>query len=393
MEIQNYADWSLQFHRRKATRRIPLSGSIELTRRCNQTCVHCYNNLPADDRETRQNELSFGECCRILDEITTAGCLWLLFTGGEIFVRPDLLAIYAYAKQKGLLITLFTNGTLITPAIADVLATQRPYSIEISLYGRTRETHERITGVPGSYERTRRGIRLLLERGLTPIVKTMVLTLNRHEVRDMQRMVEEELGLEFRYDAMINPRIDCSQVPLNVRLKPEEIVALDLQDHRRTSEWVRFCRDFPRPSRSRGLNDALFDCGGGVQSFAIDPAGRLSNCLMWTQTTYNLREGTFKEGWDTFLAAVMEQKSRQRTKCSACGIKDMCGMCPANGALECLDPETPVDFLCRVAHLRAYALDIPVPPHGDCAYCEAGGEYDAMRKTVAALCMDRRTQF
>jgi len=385
MEVQSYTDWSLKFHQRVATRRVPLSGSIELTHRCNQRCVHCYNNLPMDDREARRNELSFEEYCRILDEITAAGCLWLLFTGGEIFIRPDFADIYTYAGHKGLLISLFTNGTLVTPAVADFLAAHRPFAIEISIYGRTRETHERITGVPGSYERTLRGIRLLSERALPLVVKTMVITLNKHEVRDMQRMVAEELGLEFRFDAMINPRIDCSQVPLAVRLRPEEIVLLDLQDPRRTSEWKRFCGHFPGPPRGRGPKDALFDCGAGVQAFAIDPAGRLSNCLMWTRTTYNLRQGTFNEGWETFLAAVLDQKSRQRTKCSACGIKAMCGMCPANGLLECLDPETPVDFLCRVAHLRAYALGLSVSPHGECKYCEGGGEYEAMRKTVAAL--------
>jgi len=391
METQSYADWSLEFHQRVATRRVPLSGSIELTHRCNLTCAHCYNNLCGDHRQARRNELSYEEHCRILDEITAAGCLWLLFTGGEIFIRPDFLDIYAYAKHKGLLITLFTNATLITPAIADFLTERRPFSIEISLYGRTRETHERITGAPGSYQRALRGIRLLSERGLPLTIKTMAITPNKHEIREMKQFVATELGQEFKFDAMINPRIDCSQGPLAVRLRPEEVVALDLQDPGRITEWTRFCEHFHGPPQDRGSRDALFDCGAGVQSFAINPAGRLSNCLMWTRTTYNLREGSFQEGWETFLTTVLEQKSRRRTKCSACQIKAMCGMCPANGVLECLDPETPVDFLCRVAHLRAYALNIPVPPHGDCAYCKGGGEYVAMMKMRSVL-LDERKQ-
>jgi len=389
MEIQHYGDWSLRFHEREADRRIPLSGTLELTRRCNQACAHCYNNLPVDDRASHSSELTFEEWRRILDEIAAAGCLWLLLTGGEIFLRPDLLDIYAHARRKGLLITLFTNATLVTPAIADALAVRRPFSIEISLYGHTRETHERITGVPGSYEATRRGIRLLLERGLNPIVKTMVMRQNRHELRDMRRMVEEEMGLEFRYDTMLNPRIDGSPDPLRARLSPEEIVALDLEDPRRRTEWVRFCRDFPGPAREGNRRDALFDCGGGWQSFAIDPEGRLSNCLLWTRQTYDLRQGSFQDGWEIFLAEQMERKARRKTPCSACGIKDMCGMCPANGVLECRDPEEPVDFLCRVAHLRAYALDIPVPPHGDCAYCKEGAEYDTLRTQAEALLKSR----
>ena len=97
-------------------KRIPVSGTIEPTLRCNLRCVHCY--IPHDFIE---KELSYGEWCQVLDEIVTEGCLWLLITGGEPFIRDDILDIYTYAKKKGMIITLFTNGTLITPKIADYL--------------------------------------------------------------------------------------------------------------------------------------------------------------------------------------------------------------------------------------------------------------------------------
>src|SRR5512136_1913542 len=119
METLSYSDFSLNFERRISGQRIPISGAIEVTRRCPLSCVHCYNNIPIREQEARSKELTYEEHCRILDGITEAGCLWVLFTGGEIFVRKDFLNIYAYAKQKGLLITLFTNGVLITPEIAD----------------------------------------------------------------------------------------------------------------------------------------------------------------------------------------------------------------------------------------------------------------------------------
>jgi hypothetical protein len=60
-------------------------------------------------------------------------------------------------------------------------------------------------------------------------------------------------------------------------------------------------------------------------------------------------------------------------------------MCPANGELENGDPESPVDFLCRVAHLRAYTLDLPVVPHGACEYCEGGSGYAEMMASAASL--------
>ena len=372
-------------HERTVAQRVPTNGSIEVTRRCNLRCAHCYNNLPLGDQEALRNELTYEEHCRIIDEITQAGCLWLLYTGGEIFVRKDILDIYTYAKKKGLLITLFTNGTLITPEIADYLVQWRPFSIEITLYGRTKKTYERVTGIPGSYNRCMRGIRLLMERGLPLQLKTMALTFNKHEIWDMKRFVEGHLGLEFKFDAMINCRIDCSKSPLAVRITPEEVVALDLQDPKRVAEWKRFAAEFNGPVKSAEHVDDLYHCGGGISSFAVDPSGMLSNCAFSRGDTYDLRKGGFQEGWENFLLKVSQKKITRQTKCAACEIKAMCGMCPANGELESGDAEEPVDFLCQVAHLRAYALGLSVSPHGDCEYCEGGREYEAMMETAVAL--------
>ena len=122
MRVSEYGDWSLDVHKRWATKRIPISGSIEVTQRCNNRCIHCYNNLPVGDQKAGRKELNLDEHRRILDQVAAAGCLWLLLTGGEVFVRNDFLDIYTYAKHKGFLITLFTNGTLITSDIADYIA-------------------------------------------------------------------------------------------------------------------------------------------------------------------------------------------------------------------------------------------------------------------------------
>ena len=110
MDTLSYTEFSHGMHQRVLGQRVPLGGTIELTYRCPLSCALCYNNLPMADQKARSDELTYDQHCRILDEIVEAGCLWLLYTGGEIFARRDFLDIYTYAKQKGLLITLFTNG-------------------------------------------------------------------------------------------------------------------------------------------------------------------------------------------------------------------------------------------------------------------------------------------
>jgi len=385
VESLSFGKFSSGIHDRVFSHRVPMDGTIEVTWRCPQECTHCYNNLPMDDARARQDEMSLEEHCRILDEITEAGCLWLLYTGGEVFARRDFLEIYTYAKKKGLLITLFTNGTLITPEVADHLVQWAPFSIEISLYGGTRETHEKITRVPGSFEGCMRGIRLLLERKLPLKIKTVVMTANNHEIWEMKRFVEDDLGLEFRFDGMVNPRIDCTQSPLAVRLDPADIVRLDLLDPARMAEWRRFACRFNGPSASATGCEDLYRCGGGQNSFAINPRGQMSLCLLSQKDSYDLRAGSFKEGWENFLSQVRRKKLTRMTKCVSCEIQPMCGMCPANGELEQEDPEAPVDFLCRVAHLRSLAIGVPAPPHGNCEYCEGGSAREELKNLAARL--------
>jgi radical SAM protein with 4Fe4S-binding SPASM domain len=385
IQTQSYGDFSLALHERLLRERVALEGTIELTRRCPLACAHCYNNLPMDDRQARRTELSYEEHCRILDEIADAGCLWLLYSGGEIFARGDFLEIYTYAKKKGLLITLFTNGTMITPKIADYLLEWRPFSIEVTLYGHTKGTYERLTGIPGSYEKCMRGIRLLKERNLPLKLKSVAVSINKHEIWDMQRFAEEGLGLEFKFDAMMNPRIDCSQSPLAVRLQPREIVDFDLQEPRRMQEWKKFAERFNGPIHSPEHSDDIYHCGGGVNGFAIDPEGKMSICVLSHADTYDLRNGSFREGWGEFLLKVRSKKATLMTKCVKCEIKALCGMCPANGELENGHAEKPVDFLCHVAHLRARVLEIEVPRHGQCEYCEGGARHQELTESADAL--------
>lgn len=385
METGTYLAFSSRLHDTVRANRIPVNVTVEVTRRCPLACAHCYNNLPMTDAAARSSELTTAEHHRLLDELAAAGCLWLLYTGGEIFARRDFLDIYRYAKRKGFIVTLFTNGTTITPRIADALVEYRPFSVEITLYGRTRETYERLTGVPGSYDRCLNGIRLLKERGLPLSVKTVAVSLNRHELGDMKDFVEGELGLPFRFDAMMTPRIDCSQSPLEVRLGPEEIVALDLLDPARMKEWQQFSCQFVGPQQAPGHEDDVYHCGGGVNSFSVGPTGLMSLCNLSHRDTYDLRTGSLEEGWRHFLARVREKKITRVTKCTACHLKSVCGMCPANAELEADDPEAPVEFLCNVAHLRALSMGWPVEPHGECEYCPGGVRHAELVEAAARL--------
>jgi len=384
IRTQTYGDFSTQVHARHQGRRVPSEVSLEVTHRCPLDCQHCYNNLPISDPEARKSELSLQEYTLLFDELVEAGCLWLLFTGGEVFARKDFLEIYTLAKKKGFLITLFTNGTMITPRIADHLAEYRPFSIEITLYGATRETYENLTRVPGSFDRCMTGIRLLLERHLPLKLKTVPTTVNVHEVYEMKRFAEQDLGVEFKFDPLVNPRTDCSQSPLRVRLTPEQAVALEFRDPARMSEYLRLL-DHERSLAQIPLPPKRYTCGGGHNGCAIDPTGRMTICVLSHKDGFNYRHATFREGWEGKLQNIRAIPSTRETICTHCQIRSLCSMCPANGELENGDAEAPVDFLCQVAHLRAYSIGIPVPAHGDCSCCPGGPHHTQLAQSAERL--------
>jgi radical SAM protein with 4Fe4S-binding SPASM domain len=383
VQTATYGNFSSALHERFQGRRVPVEVSIEVTHRCPLECQHCYNNLPMGDQNARRGELSLAEHIKLLDELVDLGCLWLLYTGGEIFARKDFLDIYTEAKKRGFLITLFTNGTMITPRIADYLAEYRPFSIEITLYGATRETYEALTQIPGSYDRCMKGIGLLLERGLPLKLKTVPTTVNYHEVYEMKRFAEQDLGVEFKFDPLVNPRTDCSQSPLAVRLTPEQVVSLDFRDPVRRAEYARLAEserttDFP-------VSDKKYTCGGGHNGCAIDPNGSMTMCVLSHRDGYNLRSGSFQQGWEGRLKEIRDTRVTRETICTHCRIRTLCSMCPANGELEGGDAESPVDFLCQVAHLRAYALGLQVPAHGDCECCTGGRQHAALQESAERI--------
>jgi radical SAM protein with 4Fe4S-binding SPASM domain len=348
MQCIPYAQFGGSLNQKALTERIPLSGTLEVTFRCNLRCAHCYCNLPANDPQAMKEELTTDEVFNVLDQIAEAGCLWLLITGGEPLVRDDFLDIYTHAKKKGFIIVLFTNGTLITPEIADYLAEWPPYGVEISLYGISRETHEKITGKPGSFESCKRGIQLLLERKVCLDLKTAVMTLNKDELFHLKAFAEK-LGLKFRFDPVLTPRLDGGKAPCRLRLTPREVVALDEADDKRAEEWKK---EFKK-SVEQINSDRLLFCGAGLTQFHIDPYGKVGVCDMCRFDTYDLRSISFRQGWEREIPRLLNVRRKTHSPCQDCAWIDHCNYCAGWSWMENGNLEEPMDYSCQITRLRA----------------------------------------
>jgi radical SAM protein with 4Fe4S-binding SPASM domain len=348
----SFGEWGQALRAQLQGRRYPLSAGLEITERCNLACVHCFINQPASCRPARERELSLAQIKNILDQMAEAGSLSLLLTGGEVLLRPDFLEIYLHAVRAGLLVTVFTNGTLLTPQIADVLAEYPPHEVEITLYGHTQETYERVTQVAGSHARCRRGIDLALERGLQLGLKAIVLNANRHELPQMEAFARSRTEVPFRYDGILWPRLGGGCQPYAHGLSPKEIVALELKDEQRRREWkeraARLNRKFVRA-------ESVYTCAACLQAFHIDATGRMSACIMARRPSYDLTRMSLREAWER-LGAIREQKRQQDTACRTCTVGSLCWQCPGWSQMAHGDDETPVEYICELGRLRAAEL-------------------------------------
>jgi len=138
----DYAPLVRELHRRAAILRQPVNGTFELTERCNLTCRMCYVYQAPSDRVRRATELSAAAWLEMAHHAVDNGMVFLLLTGGEVFLRPDFFELYTPLTRMGLVVTLFTNGTLITGTLAARLAEAPPGRTEITLYGATAATYE-----------------------------------------------------------------------------------------------------------------------------------------------------------------------------------------------------------------------------------------------------------
>ncbi|MDZ4856102.1 MAG: radical SAM protein [Nitrospirota bacterium] len=270
--------------------RFPLSCQWEITCRCNLRCAMCYTDCFNRPEAIRQ-ELTTAEILRILDELAEAGTLELCLTGGEPLARQDFFQLYEHAIRCGFLVTVFSNGTLITEAHADRFASLPPHCIEISLHGVTRETFEGITLGQGSYDRCLQAIRFLLDRQIPLVLKSTAMTLNRQEILEVKRYVASLGTVRYKLGEEMRPSLDGGEGPFQYALSEQDLAELNRRD---PDLWRDACR---RDSVE------LPPCRSGMHRFHIDAYGQLQLCSSNRRQSYDLRQGSFQTGFYEALPA------------------------------------------------------------------------------------------
>jgi len=334
------------------TSRLPLEGRLDLTYRCNNQCRHCWLAIPQDSRQ-KDKELSLHEIRDLVDEARTLGCRRWSISGGEPMLRPDFGEIFDYITHKSVSFGLNTNGTLITPKMAKML--KRKGTKMVSLYGADAKVHDHITRNAGSFEATVQGMHYLKEAGTSFTVQLVPMRDNFHQYKKMVELAKSfspdwRIGANWLYlSACRNPQRNAEIK--KQRLTPKEIFQFDQPD---IISEERQKKEKPDCNKQMENYKHFENCIKQRCSFHVDPYGQMSFCSFIKDASlrYNLREGSFTQGWETFIPSLgkkITEETKQPEHCLACDLHQDCKWCPVYGYLEHGKYSAKVEYLCKMA--------------------------------------------
>lgn len=345
----NYQVLSTDLNKRLFLKRTPLSGGIELTNSCNFKCVHCYETVERDgDIESLPTE----RLIQIIDELVAMGVVSVFLTGGEAMLRPDFDNIYRYLRKHGVLVGILSNGSSITREKCELFQKYMPRMIDISLYGSTEETYVKVTGQHGMLRKVLAGLDLLKEYGIPFQLKTILLSINKHELDEM-RKIATLYGVPFKFFTGIRPYNDGNRNPINYMLSIDEIIELEKNDQDIVDYFNNKGKERSTSELSeRQKTQCKYLCRIAKNSFFISYDGTLNGCVRSRRRGYDLKRGNFYEGWNYLFHAFVEPKVQNQNQCLKCNIMNYCDFCPGEFEIETSDPTVAPKVICDLAHRR-----------------------------------------
>lgn len=288
-------------HQRMRRWRLPPPAAVlwDLTAKCNLRCRHCV--VSADS--SKSGELSLDECHKLVDDLAAFGVQQLILSGGEPLMRRDFFEIATHAASQGLHLQLATNATLVTKQIATRLTAIRGVDAQVSLDGATPEVHDDFRQVPGTWERTVRGIRNLVKTGVPVMVAAVVTKANIDQIPALYALAADLGAHTFR----ILPFVPFGRggTARELEVSPEEMRDVTAYLYQRRNEGglpvapMEFeCTFGPPPAKSAD-QQARIGCDGAAGYCAVTADGEVLPCNFFAGVeAENVRENNFAWIWE-----------------------------------------------------------------------------------------------
>ena len=304
---------------------VPISVHLDVTYRCNERCVHCY--LDHDDH----GEMTTTEIKNVLDQLAAAGVFFLIFSGGEVFLRRDFFELLEYARGLLFNVKIKTNGVMIRAGEAQRLRALGIDTLQISVYSHRAEVHDAITKLPGSFERTMKAIRFLRDQGLKVTIANVLMSGNLGDQYELQKLAVE-IGVHYTVDPTITPKIDGDTSILSLRI-PGEALREVFRNPALVPNMEEFCAP-PKPVTEEDLEG--YSCSAGHSFCYISPYGDVYPCVQFPLPSGNVRRQKFVDIWNHSpeLNEVRSIQAKDLTVCSTCSHVATCSRCPGLAYME-----------------------------------------------------------
>ena len=334
--------------------RKPFSAGIEIWPECNFRCVHCY----AESDRKNSKIMSTDEIYSVIDILEQNSCIDLFLTGGEVLLHKDFINIYKYAKSKGMLVSVLTNGSLIRKEHIELWKMYPPELISITMYAATEDTYKKITKNNTSLINFKKGVNMLKDNNIPFEIKCIGMTYNYGEISDIRNFIYS-LGKKNSILAWdIRPMNNGEKEPINYRLTPLDAFMVEITDKSRREFWNDLAVD---PNRSkftqRQSEGYLYPCAIADQFVFIASDGYMQGCVKERHHRYDLLNGNFDDGWDFLKKELVDKKASSGFVCLKCDKFKYCGQCTAAFEDENGDPEKPVRFYCEYGSLLKKYMD------------------------------------
>lgn len=352
MQVSDY------LYKKASQRKIPLGGTFELSPVCNFACKMCYvRRTPEQIRREGKELIPWQKWLELAKQCREAGMLHLLLTGGEPFIYPGFRELYTQLHRMGIVININSNGTMIDEETVAWLKTMAPARINITLYGTSAETYQRICGNGSGYERAMKAIRMLKEAGIPVVINASMIPENADDLEQIIA-VGKELGINTRVSTYMFPPVRREREDADSRFTPEQSTDMFLRKLRASfppeeyRQWLekRICSicEAQQDDENWGSAEEFMRCRAGRSSFWVNWDGSMTACgmLEFPLTVYPFREN-FRECWQNLTERV--RSTPVLAGCAGCEKRELCNPCVAMIHAETGTTDEKADYMCRMA--------------------------------------------
>lgn len=316
----------------------PFAGTFELTSRCNLDCEMCYIHRRENDGKAKSMELSAAQWLDIARAACNEGTVMLLLTGGEPLLHPDFEEIYRECSKMGMLVSINTNGTMITEDIMKLFSECPPSKINVSLYGTSSDTYERLCGNGGMYERVTAAIDELNAAGINIKLNFSATRQNKNNLEDVLAYAKDRHLSVQTATYMFPPTracegfygTNCGRMTATEAGKAATHV---MRGQNSTESFADFAKKLASADSTVMHNCDERDesgmlCRAGRCTFWITCDGAMLPCGMMNEPRVRLVGDSFARVWNEIKNKTAE--IRLPSECEVCSSRKLCEVCAAS---------------------------------------------------------------